>query len=416
MTAWIVASLCVLVALGIGVVIGRRIAAPPAPATPSTPHEPAAQDADPDIAARLIEQMEPAALVLDSADRLLLANRAAREMRLVRQDRVVVRRLLALSREVLSEGWAWADLVITPRANGERTTVRAHGFALADGIVGLVLVDVTESHRVEAVRRDFVANVSHELKTPVGAITLLGEAIEDAADDQAAVRRFALSMQKESKRLSLLVQELIELSRLQGGEPSPPGTVVRIADIVSECADRARTVASSKDIRIQTTGDADLTVVGVERHLVMALTNLLTNAVSYSPESTTVAVIYRAAGDDAEIVVKDQGIGIAPSDLKRIFERFYRVDRARSRQTGGTGLGLAIVKHVASNHSGAVSVWSQEGQGSTFTLRIPRTPPVAAYGRSHPDHSVISDTALEESGDPGSADRTDPHTAVPRTN
>ncbi|WP_106848618.1 cell wall metabolism sensor histidine kinase WalK [Blastococcus sp. Marseille-P5729] len=414
MTAWIVASTCALVALVVGYLIGRRTApAPPAERPVDEAPSPSPAPDGSRTALRLIEYMSPAVAVIDSSDRLLLANRTAREIRLVRGDRVVVRRILALSREVLADGEAWCDLVISPQGGGENLTVRAHGFGLGDGLVGVVLIDVTESHRVEAVRRDFVANVSHELKTPVGAITLLGEAIEDAADDQAAVRRFALSMQKESKRLSLLVQELIELSRLQGGEPAPPASVVRIADIVAECADRARTMASSKDIRIQTAGDADLTVVGVERHLVMALTNLLTNAVSYSPDSTTVAVTYRASDQDAEIVVKDQGIGIAPRDLKRVFERFYRVDRARSRQTGGTGLGLAIVKHIANNHGGSISVWSSEGQGSTFTLRIPRTPPVGPYDRSV-DHSLVSDTALAEPDDLEPVAGTPPDAAAPR--
>ncbi|WP_194291530.1 sensor histidine kinase [Cumulibacter manganitolerans] len=393
MTLWIVAAACALAAFVLGLLIGRRGRRSPAPAPEAAPR---AQDSV--VARRLVEWMSPAALVVDSADRVLLANHMAHDLGVVRGDRVVVRRLLALVREAVADGEAYCDVLLGQGAGADRTTVRAHAFDLGGGVVGMILIDVTESHRVEAVRRDFVANVSHELKTPVGAITLLGEAIEDAADDQVAVRRFALSMQKESKRLSLLVQELIELSRLQGGEPSPPMSVVRIADIVAECADRARTVAASKDIRIQTTGDVELTVVGVERHLVMALTNLLTNAISYSPESTTVAVIYRSVGDDAEIMVKDQGIGIAADDLKRIFERFYRVDRARSRQTGGTGLGLAIVKHIASNHGGSISVWSSEGQGSTFTLRIPRTPPAVPHDRAHVDHSVVSDTALAEPG------------------
>ena len=413
MTGWLVGALCVLAAFTIGIVIGRRRRlGEPQPGSIADSGGPvssgdrqAAQDDDiRRTALDLVEEMAPAVLVVDSADRVRLANRAARELSLVREDRIIVRQLLSLCRETMADGDAWLDLELRP-FGGQRVALRGHGMALGDRLVGLVLVDVSESYRVEAVRRDFVANVSHELKTPVGAITLLGEAIEDAADDQIAVRRFALSMQKESKRLSALVQELIELSRLQGGEPSPPGTEVRIADIVAECADRARTVAAAKGIRIETTGEQDLTVVGVERHLVMALTNLLTNAVSYSPVSTTVAVAYHADGDDALIVVKDQGIGIAPGDLKRIFERFYRVDRARSRHTGGTGLGLAIVKHIANNHGGAVEVWSREGQGSTFTLRIPRTPPVWAHDRDGVDHSLVSDTALPEPTDQGTDGR-----------
>ncbi|MFV0534647.1 MAG: sensor histidine kinase [Cumulibacter sp.] len=401
MTGWILGAVCALATLAIGIAIGRLSrrttrahTTAPEVRTPSagddvTAHEVANTRR---TVSKLVEEMSPAIIVVDSTERVRLANRSARALKLVREDRVVVREVLALCREAHLDDSAWIDLEV--RHGGQRVALRGHGLSLADRMVGLVLVDVSESYRVEAVRRDFVANVSHELKTPVGAITLLGEAIEDAADDQVAVRRFALSMQKESKRLSVLVQELIELSRLQGGEPSPPGTTIRIADIVAECADRARTVAAAKSIHIETAGEADLTVLGVERHLVMALTNLLTNAVSYSPEATTVAVTYRAERDDAVIVVKDQGIGIAADDIKRIFERFYRVDRARSRQTGGTGLGLAIVKHIASNHGGSIEVWSQEGEGSTFTLRIPRRPPSAA-AIDAADHSLISDTAIE---------------------
>jgi two-component system, OmpR family, sensor histidine kinase SenX3 len=407
MTGWIVGALCVLAAFTLGVLVGplrRRIGRPTGQLT--SPPQGRHHSAEPEgesakirrIALRMVDEMAPAILVVDSADRVRLANRAARELNLVRNDRIAVRQLLSLCREATVDGDAWVDLELRP-SSGERIALRGHGMALEGRMVGLVLVDVSESYRVEAVRRDFVANVSHELKTPVGAITLLGEAIEDAADDQVAVRRFALSMQKESRRLSALVQELIELSRLQGGEPLPPGTEVSIADIVAECTDRARTVASAKGIQIETAGDNDLTVIGVEPHLVMALTNLLTNAVSYSPVSTTVAVAYHADGDDALIVVKDQGIGIAPGDIKRIFERFYRVDRARSRHTGGTGLGLAIVKHIANNHGGSVEVWSREGQGSTFTFRIPRKPPTGINDRGAVDHSMVSDTAIAEPND-----------------
>ena len=429
MTGWIVGALCVLAAFAIGVFAGRarprsegrtdltrgrqRADSDSAMSNSRVSDAQREQDAVETrrIVLQLVEDMSPAVLLVDSADRVLLANRTARGLGLVRNDRIAVRQLLSLCREASIDGDAWVDLELRP-SGGQRVALRGHGMALGDRIVGLILVDVSESYRVEAVRRDFVANVSHELKTPVGAITLLGEAIEDAADDQVAVRRFALSMQKESKRLSALVQELIELSRLQGGEPSPPGTQVRIADIVAECADRARTVAAAKGIQIETTGQENLVVLGVERHLVMALTNLLTNAVSYSPESTTVAVTYQADAEDALIVVKDQGIGIAPGDTKRIFERFYRVDRARSRHTGGTGLGLAIVKHIANNHGGSIEVWSREGEGSTFTFRIPRKPPNGIDDRAVVDHSLVSDTALAEPAEP-STKTEPPHSAWP---
>jgi len=217
--------------------------------------------------------------------------------------------------------------------------------------------------------------VSHELKTPVGALTLLAEAVQDAADDPEAVARFAKSMQREGTRLGQLVGELIDLSRLQGADPLPGSNLVQVASVIAEACDRARLVAERRDITVVRRTPADLWVRGNENQLVTAVRNLIDNAITYSPPGTRVAVHARVAdGDDdavVEISVSDQGIGIAEADQARVFERFYRVDPARSRSTGGTGLGLAIVKHVATNHGGDVSVWSSEGEGSTFTVRLP---------------------------------------------
>lgn len=398
MPFWSVVVLVVsaVIAFAIGLAVGRRRRTPAADVR-SRDGEAERRAA---IAFELISVMGPATIILDSANRVLLANQAARSLGLVREERVIVRRLLELARQASLDAEVTHDVTL-PAGPGRPigVIVRAHAFALSDRRVGLVLVDVTEAYRVEAVRRDFVANVSHELKTPVGAITLLGEAIEGAADEQVAVRRFALSMQKESKRLSALVRELIDLSRLQGGEPSPPATSVSLASVVHESADRTRLAAAAKDITIVVSGDDDLQITGVEAHLIMAITNLLSNAVSYSPEHTTVAVTYDSRGAHAQVVVKDQGIGIAKRDIERIFERFYRVDKARSRQTGGTGLGLAIVKHIATNHVGNVRVWSKEGEGSTFTLSIPLQAPHTIRtdlptAEAPIDHSTVSDTAL----------------------
>ena len=326
-------------------------------------------------------------------------------MALVREGRVVVRRLLEISREVRRTGTVTVDLRLPARLGrsyGE-IILNVQGDQLDQpGHVGLIMHDVTEAHRVEAVRRDFVANVSHELKTPVGAINLLGEAIAEASDDEAAVRRFAASMRKESNRLSTLIRELIELSRLEGAEPAPPQTSVEVGKVVAECVGGIRAAADAKGIILVMAGDRALEVPAVRAHLSTVVTNLLTNAVSYSPDDTKVAVTYRKVDGFAEIVVKDQGIGIPASELGRIFERFYRVDPARSRNTGGTGLGLAIVKHIATNHGGSVEVWSSEGDGSTFTFRLPLEP-VRADREESPErtktnphgHSVVSDTALE---------------------
>jgi two-component system sensor histidine kinase SenX3 len=224
---------------------------------------------------------------------------------------------------------------------------------------------------VDEVKRDFVANTSHELKTPVGALALLAETIEDAADDAEAVRRFAGKMRQEAQRLTNLVQDLITLSRVQAVEPVPDPIPVELDMIVVEALDRCRMKANARGITLQSAGDHGLSVLGDEDLLVTALRNLLENAVAYSPERTRVAITLKRSDGYAELSVADQGIGIPERDLERIFERFYRVDPARSRATGGTGLGLAIVKHVMLAHAGRVTVRSIEGTGSTFTLFIP---------------------------------------------
>jgi signal transduction histidine kinase len=268
--------------------------------------------------------------------------------------------------------------------------VRLHsGTTPAPGPVALVLQDVTETRRLEAVRRDFVANVGHELKTPVGALALLAEAIEGAADDPEAVQRFAARMAHESERLARLVRELIDLSRLQGGEPLPELAPVEVDRVLAEAVDRTRMAARAKQLEIAVGGQSGLVVKGVESQLATAVTNLLANAVAYSTGDGRIALAARARSGFAEIAVTDSGIGIPRQDRQRVFERFYRVDQSRASSTGGTGLGLAIVKHVASNHGGSVAVWSEEGLGSTFTLRIPlvagapaAVPPEATKERS----------------------------------
>jgi two-component system sensor histidine kinase SenX3 len=260
------------------------------------------------------------------------------------------------------------------------------GTVPAPGPVALVLQDVSEARRLEAVRRDFVANVGHELKTPVGALALLAEAIEGAADDPETVQRFAGRMSHEADRLGRLVRELIDLSRLQGADPLPDLRPVEVDTVIAEAADRTRTAASAKGIEIAVGGQRGLVVRGVEAQLATALTNLVANAVAYSTEGTRIAVAARARSGFAEIAVTDRGIGIPRTARSRVFERFYRVDQSRASSTGGTGLGLAIVKHIATNHGGSVTVWSEEGLGSTFTLRIP-----------------LVDTDAQASGDEGTS-------------
>jgi two-component system sensor histidine kinase SenX3 len=236
----------------------------------------------------------------------------------------------------------------------------------------LVLIsDQSEARRIDAVRRDFVANVSHELKTPIGALGLLSEAILGAKDQPDAVVKFASRMQIEAKRLTDLVQEIIDLSRLQSSDPLQKAFDVESSDVVREAVAQAALSAESRKITVEIGEIEDATVIGDRDQLIMAVLNLLENAINYSPENTKVSVVVKVKEELLEISVTDQGIGIAEGELARVFERFYRVDPARSRMTGGTGLGLSIVKHVALNHGGDIKVWSKEGVGSTFTLQLP---------------------------------------------
>jgi two-component system, OmpR family, sensor histidine kinase SenX3 len=332
--------------------------------------------------ASVLSVLSSSAVVLDSEDRVLQASVAAQAFGLVKGDELVVQELLALARQVrrdseIREG----EMEVSTNGDSSRTTsfaVRAAPLGAGVGDGGLILLlieDQTESRRVEEVRRDFVANTSHELKTPVGALALLAETVEDAADDPEAVRRFAGRMRQEASRLTNLVQDMITLSRIQAAEPVPDPVPVELDAVVAEALDRCRMKASARGIELAASGTHGLCVLGDEDLLVTALRNLLENAVAYSPDKTRVVVTTRRAGRDAvEISVADQGIGIPERDLERIFERFYRVDAARSRATGGTGLGLAIVKHVTSAHGGKVTVVSKEGAGSTFTLRLPLRP------------------------------------------
>ena len=322
------------------------------------------------------------AVVLDSDDRVLSFSAAAKEFGLVEEDRLVVGELLALARQVRREGMAREGEIdiMTSRFGGRATSfavrVAPLGPAVGDG--GLILLlaeDQTESRRVDEVRRDFVANISHELKTPVGALALLAETVEEAADDPDAVLRFAGRMRQEASRLTDLVQDLIMLSRIQAAEPVPDPSPVKLDSVVAEALDRCRMKATARGISLELSGETGISLLGDEDLLVTALRNLLENAVAYSPDKTRVQVTTRTADSwMAEISVTDQGIGIPERDRERIFERFYRVDPARSRATGGTGLGLAIVKHVTAAHGGNVTVWSKEGGGSTFTLRLPLRP------------------------------------------
>ena len=342
-----------------------------------------------------LDSLRVGVVVLDAEDVPVLVNPAARAMGLLRSGGApgtiaahpILRTLAGQVRRTGVRREVELDLP-RGRAGGAQAPLGLHlrAVALNSTHVAVEAADVTESHRLARVRRDFVANVSHELKTPIGALQLLAEALLDAtelpdaspeerSEDLIAARRFAERIHHESARMGRLVNELLELTRLQGAEPLPTPEPIPLDWVIAEVVDRTRTTASAKTIEVVYTGPKGAIVYGSDSQVATAVTNLVENAIAYSGEDTQVVLTMRQDEDWIEIDVTDQGIGIAPHDVDRIFERFYRADQARSRSTGGTGLGLAIVKHIATNHGGRVEVSSTLGGGSTFTLRLPARPP-----------------------------------------
>lgn len=323
------------------------------------------------------------AIVLDTSDAVVNNSASAVSYGLVRHGELVHAELRELARQARRDGEIREVDLELARGFGATTNalMRARVAPLGGLHILILAEDHTHAQRVEEVRRDFVANVSHELKTPVGGIALLAEAVLDARDDPEAVSRFAARIQVESTRLTRLVKEIVDLSRLQTADTLHEPELVDIALVVAEAVDRVRVAAEARQIALEPVADERAFVFGDADLVATAVANLVSNAVNYSEPGTRVAVAARRVGDTVEITVSDQGQGIPATEQDRIFERFYRVDAARSRSTGGTGLGLAIVKHVCATHGGDVSVWSEEGHGSTFTMRLP-----AASGRLGADH------------------------------
>uniref|UniRef100_A0A5Q5CBD0 Sensor-like histidine kinase SenX3 n=1 Tax=Mycobacterium sp. (strain JLS) TaxID=164757 RepID=A0A5Q5CBD0_MYCSJ len=373
MTA-VVALLTLLVGVGVGVALTPRVAERRRRRAAETAGITVSQ-----MLAHIVSSSPVGIVVVDKFRDVVYSNVRAEELGLVR-DRLLDERAWEAAQHTLSTGED-VQVDLSPRkvAHPGRSGLSVRGAARlltkADRRFAVVYVDDhSEYARMEATRRDFVANVSHELKTPVGAMGLLAEALLASADDPETVRRFAGKMVDEAHRLADMIGELIELSRLQGGERLPDLGVVDVDTVVSEALSRHKVAADNADIAITTDAPTGFKVLGDQTLLVAALANLVSNAIAYSPRGTPVSVSRRRRGDNIEISVTDRGIGIDKDDQERVFERFFRVDKARSRATGGTGLGLAIVKHVAANHNGAIRLWSQPGTGSTFTLSIPAYP------------------------------------------
>jgi two-component system sensor histidine kinase SenX3 len=323
--------------------------------------------------ADVIAVLRSSGIVVDSSDRVVNNSPAAVAHGLVRDHELVHPELLHLARAVRRDGVIReAELDLRKGIGPGRLVVAARVAPLGADHVLLLVEDRSKAARVEEIRRDFLANVSHELKTPVGGIALLAEAILDAHDDPEAVARFAKRISVESDRLSRLVKEIVELSRLQGADVVREPALIDVGACARDALDQSRLMAEDHDIDLADACEDGCLVWGDAQLVTTAIANLIGNAIAYSDSGTRVAVSVRRSSDGlVDIAVTDQGLGIAPEEQERIFERFYRVDTARSRATGGTGLGLAIVKHIADNHGGTVSVWSQPGRGSTFTIRLP---------------------------------------------
>ncbi|MGH3500824.1 MAG: sensor histidine kinase [Nocardioidaceae bacterium] len=338
-------------------------------------HEPAQRGPEPAIppgVSTVLSVLRSSALVVGPDDEVYKASAPAYVLGLVHGSTVADAGLLEMVRAVRRDGQI-REGDLSYRRDGETVplSVAARVAPLGSRLVLVLAEDRTRERRVEAIRRDFVANVSHELKTPVGAINVLAETVGAAAGDPDAVQHFSARMRTESERLTRLVQQVIELSRVQGDDPLEHSRAVPVDTVVEAAIDRVRVDAEEKELQTSVTGERGHTVVGDKEQLTLALGSLVENAVAYSTAGSQVRVSVRRSGATVGISVTDHGIGIPATEIDRIFERFYRVDPARARDTGGTGLGLSIVKHVVAIHGGEVAVSSVEGEGSTFTVSLP---------------------------------------------
>jgi two-component system sensor histidine kinase SenX3 len=369
------AGVLALLALAVGVTVGARLA----PRVVERRQRVTVESAGITVAQmleRLVTLTPLGTAVVDRHRDVVYHNDRANELGLVR-DRQLDEEAWKAARHTLAGG-ADVEFDLSPgkRPMPGRSGLSVHGQArlLSEEdrrFAAVFVYDQSEYARMEATRRDFVANVSHELKTPVGAMAVLAEALLASAEDSETVRRFGEKVLMEANRLGEMVSELIELSRLQGAERLPDLGAVDVDTIVSEAISRHKVAADNADITVCTDEPSGLRMLGEQTLLVTALANLVSNAIAYSPRGSLVSISRRRCGNNIEVAVTDRGIGIARKDQERVFERFFRADKARSRATGGTGLGLAIVKHVAANHNGSIGLWSQLGTGSTFTLSIP---------------------------------------------
>ncbi len=376
---WWLAVLCLVIGGAVGVWLGRR-RAPTPPGSPMVENPPAPPDSEQRLL-RIVEALPLGVLVFDEVGRQLFANGAATR---ISEDRLHNVLVMSAIEELVAEASSSSDRAsqrMLELYGPPKTYLSIRGVPVEASVVGQTAVvvtveDVTDLRRADLLRRDFVANVSHELKTPIGAISVLAETLLDV-DDPAVSRRLASRLQNEALRLASMVDDLLTLARIESGEHIEV-TSVRVDDVLAAVAGRTGFVSEARSVELVVDIEPpDLKVMGDRVQLISGLGNLVDNAVKYSGEATTVTVTARTHADRTTISVEDQGIGIPEADLERIFERFYRVDRGRSRETGGTGLGLSIVRHVLLNHRGSIDVTSVEGEGTTFVMTLPAAPAIA---------------------------------------
>jgi two-component system sensor histidine kinase SenX3 len=322
---------------------------------------------------KLIQSLPDIVIWVDGDNKIKYASEVALNLNIAREDKIQIdalETLISMARKI--------DEPLVKKVKAKRPlgiaklNLDTWVMRLERGEVLLWAQNNSVVSRVETMRRDFVANISHELKTPVGALSLLAEAIEESGKDSESIQKFAKRIGPETKRLTNVIRDIIDLSQVQSDDPLASANPVEVDRVINDAVDAVQLLADLNNVEIAQVNEPDVKIVGDEYQLVMAIRNLLTNAITFSPASSRITVGAKLKDGVVEITVSDQGIGISLENQSRIFERFYRVDPARSRSTGGTGLGLAIVKHVCENHGGEVSVWSVPGQGSTFTMKFPQ--------------------------------------------
>ncbi|MTE23437.1 cell wall metabolism sensor histidine kinase WalK [Microbacterium sp. ZXX196] len=334
----------------------------------------------PEAVTAMLDVLDDAAIVTDPSGIVVATSPSSTWVGAVAGERLEQEELRDLMKEARHAGMSEAQTmrIRAGRISREPRLVVARSAQIGQGFILVSVRDISEQERLQQMRQDFIQNTSHELKTPVGAIALLAEALEMAADDPEQVRRFSERMSAEADRLGQLTGRIMNLSRLQAADELIDVGDVAVDEVVHAAVEAQQVTAAGANVELVVGGDRGLFVHGDGRVLIEAVSNLVSNAIAYSPAGSHVGVGVRGVDNAVEIAVTDQGIGIAEDDQKRVFERFFRADQARSRRTGGTGLGLSIVKHAIQRHGGEVRLWSREGHGSTFTIRLPLADPPAA--------------------------------------